>query len=505
MGHGLINIVGRLIIVAVGFFLIPIMLARLGSRMYGLWLITETIATGVSSVTDFGIRLTVMREVGACKGEIDDWTARFVSAAANLNLRLAFLGGLFIAILGTPIASLLAVTRSDSTVLARVFIFVAIGFVADQLTFFQLSVLQGLRRFDLFNLYAISTALINAVAVVATLVLKGGLSAVIQVQMSMSIVGAIAVYFVTRHVAPRLPQGIQRQDWTTLRSRARFSLLTNLTILANVGLWQGPPLLIGLVLGPISLVPYYIGCKFPLTFNMLTWDLAVVMIPAVSHRERGGSVAHAAETLEIGTRWVVVATVPFYVILWIVGPHLLDAWLGRVPPGSVPILRFMTIATAAGALDSCAFSVMVGRGEVRTVLAVVCGELAIVAGLLACLLGSMGALSAAFALAVFTPVAALVILRVAAAECGSTLPKIARQVSHGLWMPILASACATSLAMHLSSSMRWLGVILAVSAGLIVYVGVFLFASLRENERVLIRDWIQRVRQGKGEQLSSRE
>src|SRR5208337_3465910 len=128
-------------------------------------------------------------------------------------------------------------------------------------------------------------------------------------------------------LAPLFRQRLGILNLDILRPHMSFSLLSQVSVTASALLWSGPAMLIGLVLGPAGLVPYQLGCKFPLAAGNFGWDLAAVMIPLASRHQRINSVLSAGEAFEAGTRWVMVLTLPIYIILWTVGPDLLAAWL----------------------------------------------------------------------------------------------------------------------------------------------------------------------------------
>ena len=427
-----------------------------------------------------------MREVGAV-GSDTDRVAQFVRAAANFYLRLAITGALVIIASGAWLLSRHETIPEIRMTLTKVLIVVSVGFVADKMCSFQLSVLQGLRRFDLSNLLAISSSLLNALGIISVLTFGGRLLGVVEAEALISILSLIAAYVAVVCLVPRFTQHPGKLNLQILRPHISFSLLSQLSVFANAALWNGPPMLIGLMLGPVGLVPFQLGCKFPLAVGNFAWQLAAVMIPIASRHQRTNNVLPAGQALEAGTRWVIVLTLPTFIILWIVGPYLLGAWLGKVPPGALLVLRLMTVAATISATDVVATSILLGRGMVGFLSATTCGVAIVALPLTALLLERIGPEGAAWALLVSAPIAALAMLLAAGKVCRVSLSGLACRIARDIWMPGAACGCATLLVAHSLSFLRWLSVIAAVSAGIAAYFSVYFAFGATDEELTFFR------------------
>lgn len=486
MGQGLVNAGSKILLGLISIFLIPVMLRGLGTELFGLWLFASMVVNVVSTFADLGVHLTVIREVGAAGSDTVE-VAPFVKAAANLYLRLAIAGALAIIVLGAALLIRGGTMPEAPELLAKVFIVLSVGFIADQMCSFQLSLLQGVRRFNLSNLLAISYSLFNALCIVGVLAAGGRLLGVVEAETLISILSLIAAYVAVVRLVPRFRQSLCMLNLEILRPHLSFSLLSQLSILANSVLWNGPPMLIGLMLGPAGLVPYQLGCKFPLAVGNFAWELAAVLMPVASRHQRTHDVLPGGQVFEAGTRWVTVLTLPIFIILWIVGPDLLGAWLGRVPSGALLALRLMTLAATVSATDVTATSILLGRGMVGFLSAASCGVAGAALPLTALLLERIGFEGAAWALLVLAPIAALIMLRAAAKACDISLSGLTRRIARDIWMPSVACACAALLVVHGFSLERWLSVIVAASAGMLAYFSVYFVVGARDEEHTFLR------------------
>src|SRR5262249_42705067 len=128
---------------------------------------------------------------------------------------------------------------------------------------------------------------------------------------------------------------------------------------------------IGLVLGPAQIVPYYVGLKLPVAVSWVSWHATGVLFPAASERQQANDPRLIEEIIEAGTRWNLVLALPLCIVLGILGPGIMTAWLGpEGVPGAVTIMRLVTAAVLAEALGASALHVLWGRGAMSPLLAV---------------------------------------------------------------------------------------------------------------------------------------
>ena len=475
MHHGLLNIGGSVLPGLIGLILVPVMLKGLGAELYGLWVMIIAVTGSCAAIADCGISWSVIQEVAASGGDHGPGggAERLVGAAANFYLLLAITGAAFIAGLSPAVNRFMPLPLHNVENLSAVFTLAAAGFIAGQMFNFQIVVLQGLRRFDLSNLLSVSSALLSGVGIIVLIHFRGGLLGVMEVQAASSALCALAGYKLVIALRPRFRHGLGRFDWALLRSKLAFSMGMQLTTLFNVVTWEAAPLLIGLILGPAWVSSYHIGRKFPAALGALLWPVAVVMFPAASEHQHAGDLTLAAGVLEAGTRWLALLAVPISVVLWIVAPDLLQAWLGRVPSDVVPIFRLVTAAVLVHAFSMTAIGVLMGRGAIDKLLPIGVFEALVVTALTALLLPRVGVRGAAWGLLLPMPFMATALIVGAARSCGVALGDLARRVSAGQAIPVSACMAVTFLALHACESGRWPGIVLASFAGAMAYAITF--------------------------------
>jgi O-antigen/teichoic acid export membrane protein len=345
---GVLNNLSLLLSGLIGIVLVPIMLKGLGAESYGVWIAAFSVM-GTAGLIDFGLALGVTREAATALGS-DSWNeaAPFIRAAGTVFFLTGIAGGILIATVGLPLSRGLRLSAATRPIAPMVFALTGICFLGDRLLTFTTAVLRGLRRFDLTNLLAVAMAVFRAAGIIALLKTGRGVVGVMVWQVAATAAAAWAGQAMIGWLEPRFGFRLGWFRWSQVRSNLAFSLASQLTTIVEVMIWDVAPLVVGLVLGSVWIVPYYIAQRFPTSVGPVIWSIAEALFPAASQHQHDREIDRTREILEVGTRWIVVVALPLCMGLWIVAPHLLQAWVGNVAPGSARILRLITLAVYPG-------------------------------------------------------------------------------------------------------------------------------------------------------------
>src|SRR5207247_2475810 len=162
---------------------------------------------------------------------------------------------------------------------------------------------------------------------------------------------------------------------------------------------------------------FEIGQKLPLAVIAMSWQAAEVVYPAASEYHYAQERIRTRQLLLVGTRGIVLVTLPICILLWILAPHLLWVWLGTAHADSVPVLRLTSLAVLADSAAASAVQILYGRGAVSTVLRLAAAAALANIGLTLALLGGLGVTAAAWGLCLTVPAVALIYLKTAARSC----------------------------------------------------------------------------------------
>ncbi len=486
MRDGLVNNSASAVSAIVGIILVPIMLNGLGTESYSLW-IAALALLGMPAGFDFGLGATVVREVAARGHESGEDPAAFVQAAGNAYLLYGMLGGLVIAALGLPLSRGLHLSPSVQQVAPVVFALGGVCFFAEQQMAFASATLRGLRRFDAVNLISAAAVLVRAVGLVA--LLKAGEALV--ALMAWYALAAVGVSILGFAVVGRLDSSLRlrlaRLRWGPLRAHISFALASQMIRILIQTIWETGPLLVGLVLGSVWIVPFYIGQKFPYTTVGATWRVAEVLFPAASRDERTDNAARTRETLELGTRWIVTLSVPVCLVFWALGPDLLRAWVGEAKPEPVRVLWLMTAVVLADALGLGSLYILWGYGRARSLVAVLGTVAASTVVLSLVLLKTVGVSAVAIAMLISIATGSGALLYMASKMCGMGIYELVRKSFRGLLLPSLFSA---AVAVGISRAFPVNGWLEVVGASMVIgsaYLVSFYFSGARAEERELAR------------------
>ena len=392
-----------------------------------------------------------------------------------------------IAILGFPFSRGLHLSGYNRELAPEVFFCVAAAFAADRLVLFTSAVLSGLRRFGTMNAIAAGAALARLVGSLALLWMGRTILAIAVWNAVLCVLWAwVALAFVSS-IEPRLRFRLGHFRWSLVRPHLSFGILSILTILAVKVIWDMAPLVIGFLLGSASIVPYSIGRRFPIALNHVNSRAAETFFPAASESMARNDWKGTQGILQLGTRWVLVMALPFCIILWIVAPNLLHAWVGLFTPEATLIMRLTCAAVLAQGLGMGAMQVLWGRGAVRAVLLVL-GVLAVPSLVLTVgFVRAFGAVGAALALCISLAVSACVFLFLGARACRLPVINLLRDTFRGLLVASVACAALTYAAAKFANPQHWAGVIGACLLGGTTYVAVLYFSGAREEEKQFVR------------------
>ncbi len=487
MRDGIIHYSGIVVSGLAAIFVVPVMVKGLGAESYGLWVAALSLS-GVVSFVDFGLNSSISREVsGGLHGAERADTIRFVRAAGTAYLLIGLAGGSLIFALGWILRGDLHLSPLDAQLAPWVFALVAVAHLADQIQAYAFAGLIGLRRFDVVNLIMVGFALVRAGGIIALTWSGYGLLGVAAWHATaVAIATGVALTFVGRR-DPALRWTLGRLDWAALRRHVSFGLLSQLLLGSVNVIWETAPLLIGLTLGSAWITPFHIGMKFPLGVWLLSWRAAQVLFPAASEQGRQNGLASTRGIFEVGTRWILVLVLPFCIILEIVAPRLLEAWLGSVPPEAVTVLRLGAAAVLIDALGEGALQVMWGQGAVRKALAVTGTVAVLTVGLTLLLLGPLGIRGAALALLLSVGVGSSWFFLASARAYGVHPLRLVHALASGLLLPGAACAVTALASTRWNALSGWPGVITTCFLSGSAYVAALALHGGREEERAFVR------------------
>lgn len=490
MRDGLINNAGLIVSGLVGIVIVPLMLKWLGAQSYGIWIVATAITT-LLATADFGLYPSVVREVssGFQSGARQE-AYLFLEGAGNIYLLLGLAGALLLGTLGPLLSTRLQLHSHVQEAGSTFFWLIGAGFLVDQLNVFGAAVLIGLRRFDYVNVISSGATVFRAAGIVLVLVMGGSLVAIAVWQVVAAVTGVVATFLAVRRFVPQLHLRVAYLHWKQLRSRLPFALSSLITTAVGGLAWQSGSLLIGLMEGSVSVVPFYVGKKFPHTVARLGWQTAEGVFPAAAENQH--NLLRTREIMSVGTRWVMVLLLPVTTVLWIVGPNLLTVWIGKLDPVALRVLRLVSLAALADAFMAASLNVLWSRAKMRNVVLTLLGVGVGTVVLTLLLLPRIGVAGAAWGALLPIVGGAISLFCLACHECQASMTDMASSVFRGLLVPLAACATAAYLASSWDTN-HFRSLFTACLAGPVAYLLVLYVTPGQNEERRVLHSAVRRV------------
>jgi O-antigen/teichoic acid export membrane protein/SAM-dependent methyltransferase len=482
---GLINYSGVLVAGIIGIAVVPTMLDRLGAQSYGLW-VAVLASVAVIAEVDFGLSTIVTREVAAAPRSEHAGTGRLLATVAVSYLVLAVVGGVLVGSIGTAVDGELKLSSHLEGSVTFVFAMGGVLSFTGRVMAYCIALLYGLRRFGRANAIIAAAAVLTGAGTIAILVGGGGLEAVAAWQAVAASMAAIAALSIAVSDWRTAAFGFPRPSWRALRNHLGFGFASQLVTVGVNLLWVAPPLLIGSISGSRAIASYDVARRFPLALSAIGWRSSEAFFPTASREGRAGSIQRRRDVLDAVTRWNLVLALPLSVVLGLLAPNLLAAWLETPPTHAAVILQLLALAVFVDAFGVGALHVLWAEGRTRALLVILGATTIAGLGLMAALLWEIGVVGAAMAVASAIAARSLFLLVAVTRAQRVPLRSLLKRALLGLVVPLIVCSCATLALRELIDPRGWVGVVGVGIAAIVAYLFALSFWGPRAEERAIL-------------------
>jgi O-antigen/teichoic acid export membrane protein len=352
--------------VAVGIFLSPFILHRLGDAAFGVWVLIFSV-TGYYGLFDLGIRSSIIRYVSK------------YAATGDSNKLAGFVNTALFSYTGIGIVTM-ALTLALSTSIERMFhippemhaqarwLLLMVG--ASVSLGFPLGVfggmLEGLQRFYLLNWTGIASTLLRAALIVYFLHRGYGLITVALITVLLPILFSVLRGIIVFRLCP-LPLGLQYVDRESFRNMATYGGITFVAIVASQLRFRTDEIVLGTMMTTVAITYFNIGSRIvDYALNFLG-SMAQIFVPMASESEATGNADRLRKIYIAGNRACAFVTFPVTAILLILGKDVIRIWVGaRYVPHSYPVLVAMMIPFALAMMQGASARILYGLGKHKT-------------------------------------------------------------------------------------------------------------------------------------------
>ena len=351
--------------VAVGFFLSPFILHRLGDDAFGLWILIFSI-TGYYGLFDFGIRSSIIRYVSKYTAtKHHEELNRLVSTSLFSYGCLAMILLLITMVGSRYVDVLFRISPGFHSTARMLFLLVgtslSIGF---PLSVFG-GILEGLQKFYVLNLTQVISTLTRALLILVALSHGGGLITIAMITAMFPLIASVSYAVMVMHM---LPLELHRRfiSGASFREVLNYGSVTFMILLAARLRFRTDAMVIGTFLSASAITYFTIGSKFVDYASEIVQSLAQIFTPMSSHFHTTGNFEKLRKIFMLGNRACALTIFPISTVLILLGKSAISVWVGQRYASSYIVLLILLIPSTLYVAQATSNKILFGMSEHRS-------------------------------------------------------------------------------------------------------------------------------------------
>ncbi len=457
--------------IAIGFFMLPFMVHRLGDSLYGIWTLVVSLV-GYGNLLDFGVRSSIVKYVSQYHAADDrerlrslfSTTLALYSAIGLLVLALVAVTAVFLPQLFTIPAEISSEARF---VLLIVGLNLALKFPGGVFEGF----VTGLQRYEVANAISIGFSLLRTALTVIMLLNSQKLLALAAVGLASELLMMVTMAVACHRGLPWLSLDRRAVNPTILGKIYGYGLWSAVIALGTRVLYDSDSILIGLFLPTLAITRFAVANNLVRYLRQLAYGFGNVFSPAASSLEASSEGDRLRNLLTFGTRYALAVILPAAALFTLLGREFLTLWMGpRFATESGTVLIILTLSQTVAMAQFPAGAVLYGLNRHRYLAFVLLGEAALKVAISVALLPSYGILGAAWGTAVPEVLASMLFVPLLVTRfAGISIGHYLRQAFLPAFASIVPAAALIVAAKAALPPVSWLTLIAEVAAALVVY------------------------------------
>ncbi len=305
----------------------PLVVDLLGPEAFGIWVLINAL-TGYLGIADFGIRPAIVHYVARhhARGEPEAVNRYVSSALVTLGA-----GGIVVSVACLLLALVLPhwfdVPRTLHGEAGAALLLSGLGLAAMLVLNAYSAVLIGRQRYDLTCRIDLVVTLLRSGAILAVLLLKGGLLALAAVNVAAGLLEMGWKTHLAFREAPWLQVRPRLADRAAVKDLLRYGGYNLLVAAALHLVYQSDEVVIAAVLSLGEVTLYERAAILAASVRMLCWAAGRVLMPELGALEASGNSARIRTLLVSGGRNVLLLAMPAVVFLIVLGGAFLETWM----------------------------------------------------------------------------------------------------------------------------------------------------------------------------------
>jgi O-antigen/teichoic acid export membrane protein len=313
---------------AVGFFLAPFIVHRLGNVAYGVWVLAIS-SVSYLTLLDLGMASSVIRFVSKGYSTKDhEGASEALSAVLWCRLQISalilVLTGLLAAIFPKVFKVPADLVHDARSALLLIGLTTAIAMSFGVFS----STLSALHRYDLRSYISLTQLTIRVSGVVLVLRTGHGILAIACCELVAAIVGNSLLYIFARKVYPELTIQLRKPEWDVVRKIWSYSVYAFMVTIAVQLVYQTDNLVVGAFVSSAAVTFYSIGNQLCRYTDQIIGGITSTFTPAASTYESAGDFAGLRNLYFNGTRFTMALSLPIVITLILRGGTFIGLWMG---------------------------------------------------------------------------------------------------------------------------------------------------------------------------------
>jgi len=351
--------------IAVGIFLSPFILHRLGNLAYGAWALTFSV-TGYYGLFDLGIRSSIIRYVSTYSASDDrEGLQKLINTALAAYCVIGAIAFLITLAVSSKVESLFRLPPDFVGTAKQLFLIVgsavALGFPSSLFS----GILEGLGRFYVSNLTNVVSTLLRAMLIVLALLRGHGIVAVALITVILPLLAAVFRAVFVFHLLP-LRFSWKYVERQALHEIARYSGVSFIIMIAYKLRFKTDEIVISTFLSVSAVTFFSNGDRLVDYTGEVVSSLAQIFLPMSGQSDAKGDFDQIRRIFILGNRACALVVFPISAVLIILGKSIITAWVGeRYVTACYPVMLTLLIPSTFFLAQSASPRILYGMARHR--------------------------------------------------------------------------------------------------------------------------------------------
>ncbi|MGB6121672.1 MAG: flippase [Bacteroidota bacterium] len=357
------SLIGYGVAAAYILVLLPVVVHYLGTELFGLWVLIMAL-TGYIWLVDLGMSLSFTKYVAQYISERDyDNVSSVVRHGILFYLAVSVLVIALGGLLAPHIFRALNVPAEQLELARHAFPIALLGFGINAILYVFLSLLSGIQRMDVVNIFTSVAFLLKFVAIAGALALGMGLIGMMAAEAAVGIVSLVPVVVIVRRFLPEVSLWRLGFDTSMFKRLLKFGGQLQVSRFAELVQLQFDKLLISRYIGLTAVTMYDFGSRPLNRLRALPATALMGLLPAVSALDVEGNQARIRAGLLRSTRYLMLFSVPLFAFVAAFAHEIMQVWLGGGFSQAARTLQILAVGYFAGIITVPLAVTSQGRGE----------------------------------------------------------------------------------------------------------------------------------------------